>query len=137
LVRWALLASALSVVGGSVLADVMSRLGQLASAAKMMISKDATIADAKSVDGVLKLVIEGKRPGGRSLEANKPLSPGEAQANLDKAMRDPLAKGRIEEMRHQVSDPQLRLLFEAAILDEEGFYGARDLKIGELEQAVR
>jgi hypothetical protein len=35
----------------------------------------------------------------------------------------------------EVDDPGARLVYEAAILDEEGFYAARDLKIQQLQAA--
>lgn len=70
--------------------------------------------------------------GGRKLEKERPFNPAEARANLEAALRDPAVRGRIEGLSREVPDQATRLFYEATILDEEGYYGARDLRVRQL-----
>ncbi|MGZ5631747.1 MAG: hypothetical protein ACXWIP_12995 [Burkholderiales bacterium] len=40
-------------------------------------------------------------------------------------------------MRREVQDENMRLAYEAAILDEEGYYNARDLRIMQLSDRLK
>lgn len=74
--------------------------------------------------------------GGRRLEKDKPFNPAAAQANVDKALRDPEVRKRIEALRRDVPDETVRLMFEAVVFDEEGFYDARELRIRQLQERL-
>ena len=73
---------------------------------------------------------------GRRLEKDRPFNPGAAQANVDKALRDPGVRKRIEALRTEVPDDTVRLLHEAVVFDEEGYYDARELRIQQLRQRL-
>ena len=74
--------------------------------------------------------------GGRKLEKDKPLDTAAAQADLDEALKDAEVRARIDKVRATVTDENARLIYEAAILDDEGHPGARDLLVAQvLERA--
>ena len=98
---------------------------------------DTESADCSSLTSVAGLIINRNRTSGRRLEDKKPLNIAQAQANLDKALSDPSIKTRLEKLKQQVSDDQARTFLEAAIFDEEGFYGARDLRIQQLTEKLK
>ncbi|MGZ5147441.1 MAG: hypothetical protein ACXWCP_28225 [Burkholderiales bacterium] len=77
------------------------------------------------------------RKSGRRLEDDQPLNTSEAQATLNAALRDAAIRRRIEQMRREVQDENMRLAYEAAILDEEGYYNARDLRIMQLSDRLK
>jgi hypothetical protein len=81
-----------------------------------------------------KITRQGKT-GGRQLEKDRPLNVAEAEANLATALKNPVVRERLDRVAMEVDDPGARLVYEAAILDEEGFYAARDLKIQQLQAA--
>lgn len=93
-------------------------------------------ADCGSLSSVLGKLSNNSKPGGRRLEEDRPFNPAEAQANLKKAEADPEVHQRLEHIRQTVADPNQRLLYQAAALDEEGYYPARDLLIGQLRQKL-
>jgi hypothetical protein len=90
-----------------------------------------------SLTSVFKRLIAGKRKGGRRLEEDRPFNVAEAQANVEAALRDPEVGRKLERTRSEVQDENLRLAYEAAIFDEEGFYGARDLRIQQLSERLK
>ena len=73
---------------------------------------------------------------GRRLEKDRPFNPAAAQANVDKALRDPNVRKRIEALRREVPDETVRLLHEAVVFDEEGYYDARELRIQQLRRRL-
>jgi hypothetical protein len=91
-------------------------------------------AGCGSLTNVFKRLLAGKRTGGRRLEGEKPFDMAEAQANVQAALRDPDVVRKLELMRTAVQDENLRLAYEAAIFDGEGFYAARDLRIQQLSE---
>ena len=95
------------------------------------------LADCGSLTSVLKKVARQGKVGGRQLEKDRPLNVAEAEANLAAARRNPALRRRLERVAAEVQDPAVRLAYEAAVLDEEGFYAARDLKIQQLQQAAK
>jgi hypothetical protein len=99
--------------------------------------QDSTLAACSSLTSVWAKVTKQKKVGGRQLEKERPLNPAEAQANLAAAQKDPAIRARLERAAKEIADPIVRLVYEAAILDEEGFYAARDLKIQQLQQAQK
>lgn len=99
--------------------------------------QDSTLAACSSLTSVWAKVTKQKKVGGRQLEKERPLNPAEAQANLAAAQKDPAIRARLERAAKEIPDPNVRMVYEAAILDEEGFYAARDLKIQQLQQAQK
>jgi CHASE2 domain-containing sensor protein len=73
---------------------------------------------------------------GRRLETDRPFNPAAAQANVEKALRDPAVRKRIEALRRDVLDETVRLMYEAVVFDEEGYYDARELRIQQLRQRL-
>lgn len=92
--------------------------------------------NCSSLISVLQKISGRTVTGGRKLEKDKPFDPQAAQANLAAAMRDANVAPRIKQVQGEVRDANLRLLYEAAILDEEGFYPARDLRVQQLQQQL-
>jgi len=89
-----------------------------------------------SINVIVDRVTNRKRSGGRRLEAERAFDEGKARANLEAAMQDPSVKARIDEGRKDITDESVRLAYEAAVFDEEGFYGARDLRVQQLQQKL-
>ncbi|MBZ9781681.1 hypothetical protein K9857_08965 [Pseudomonas sp. REP124] len=102
-----------------------------------LIWKDKEQAECGSLTSVLGRVTNTRKVGGRKLEEDRPFNPQAAQADLAKAQSDPEVRSRLDKVRKEVSDPTLRMVYEAAILDEEGFYSARDLRINQIKQQVK
>ena len=101
------------------------------------VQQDKTsITTCGSLASVIDKIINRKKTGGRKLEADKPLDQREAQANLNAALKDPEIRARLDKIRSQTKDENARLFYEAAILDEEGYYSARELKIQQLLQRL-
>jgi hypothetical protein len=84
-------------------------------------------ADLGKVFGRL---VHGTRQAGKKLEGDKPLDVAAAQAELDQALQqDPELKAQLEAVRSAAIDEQERLLYEAALLQSNNLYGARDLRL--------
>lgn len=96
--------------------------------------KDASSCDSLRL--VLRKIKDNKRIAGRQLEGEKPFDQMSAQKDLDVARREPPIRSRIENIRREVADENARLALEAAVLDEEGHYGGRDLLILQLRQRL-
>jgi hypothetical protein len=94
-------------------------------------------SDCGSLTSVMDSVINGKRTAGRKLEEDKPYDPAAAQANLTKAQADPDVRKSLDKIRKDVPDGPTRWAYEAATFDENGFYGARDLRIHQLQQQLK
>lgn len=101
------------------------------------IFSDPVQAECGSLTNVLDSVVNTKKIGGRKLEEDKPYDPAAAQANLAKAQADPEVRQRLDKIRKEVPDGPKRLVYEAAALDEEGYYGARDLRVHQLQQQLK
>lgn len=90
--------------------------------------------------GSAKLVLQriGGRAvaGGRKLEPDKPLDMRRAQQDLDMALRDPEVRKLMEQAEREIPDINVRLAYEASILDDNGFYSARELKLQQLLQRI-
>lgn len=95
-----------------------------------------TLPGCSSSRSVLAKLMGDVKRGGTNLEPEKPFDPVTAQANLQEAMNDPEIKKRVAELQGEIKDEDTRLFFEAALFDEEGFYGARDLRIQQLQQRL-
>lgn len=96
----------------------------------------STVPPCASAKAVAGSIVNRGKTGGRKLEGDKPLDLKEAQANLDSALKNPEIKARMEKARRDITDENVRLAYEAAILDDEGFYSARELKIQQLLQRL-
>jgi hypothetical protein len=90
-----------------------------------------------SLTSVVNRLVNRNRTSGRRLEEGKALNAAEAQANVDAALREAEVRRKIERTRREVPDENLRLVYEAAIFDEEGFYNARDLRIQQLSERLK
>lgn len=95
---------------------------------------DKPQADCGSLLSVLDRLLNTHKTGGRKLEEDRPFNAQAAQANLAQAQADPEVRPRLEKIRKEVADPTRRLVYEAAVFDEEGYYGARDLRINQIKQ---
>lgn len=104
---------------------------------KAIIGDNKARADCGSLTSVLDSVVNTRKTGGRKLEEDRPFNSGEAQANLAEAQGDPAVSQRLQQVRKEVPDSNQRLVYEAAILDEEGYYSARDLRIRQLQQQLK
>ena len=85
---------------------------------------------------VLNRVLNREKTGGRRLEPDKPLDIQKAQANLDAALKNPAVKALFDKARTEIKDEDILLAYEAAVLDDEGYYDARELKIQQLMQRL-
>ena len=80
----------------------------------------------------------GSRPAGKRLEDEKPLDVAAAQAELDRALQqDPELKAQLEALRNAVTDEQERVIYEAALLQSNNLYGARDLRLQQFIKQVK
>lgn len=93
-------------------------------------------APCGSLASVVDKIVNRKKTGGRKLESDKPLNIAEAQANQEAALRDPAIRARIEKVKRDVRDENVRLIYEAAIYDDEGYYSARELLVQQLLQRL-
>lgn len=110
---------------------------QLGRALKAALGIKPPPAACGSLESVVAKVTRQTKVGGRRLEKDRPLNPAEAQANLAAAQKNPAVQTRLEQVAKEVQDANVRMVYEAAFLDEEGFYAARDLKIQQLQQALK
>ena len=112
--------------------------GSVATGVDTVSKKDGPpLAECGSLTSVLKKVARQGKVGGRQLDKDRPLNVAEAEANLAAARRNAALRRRLDRIATEVQDPAVRLAYEAAVLDEEGFYAARDLKIQQLQQAAK
>ena len=93
------------------------------------------VVPCDSLASVFSSLVHGKRSGGRKLEEDRPLDPAKAQENLDQALQQSEVRSQFDELQ-QEPDEDLRLLYEAAVLDAEGYYDARELIIEKLRQRL-
>lgn len=89
-------------------------------------------ASCGSLGSVFSQLSRSYRKGGRQLEPERPLNVQEAQAELQAASRQPAVRAQLEQVAREAGSDDLRLMYEAAVLDQHGFYKARDLKVQEL-----
>lgn len=135
---WAGCAGAKDCIGLRELQNQKPRVASMAKEASSVLERNVAQAPACSaLQGVLTQVANNEKRGGRRLEEEKPLDPAEAQADLRTALDDPALKSRLAALQREIKDDTTRLFFEAAVFDEEGHYGARDLRIQELQQRLQ
>jgi hypothetical protein len=110
-----------------------SKMGWLVDAAKLAFEKTPPPDSlCGSLSSVIKVAAGGSKQGGRRLEDDRPVSPAEVQADVDKAMANPRIRDLLDNT--QASDEGTRLMYEAAIFDWGGYYKARDWRIAQLRQ---
>ena len=93
--------------------------------------------DCGSLGTVLNRIANRERSGGRRLEDDKPFDATAAQADLDKAVQDDTVRAQLEAARSEAPDETTGLIHQAAILDTEGYYAARDLLVAKILQQGR
>jgi hypothetical protein len=101
-----------------------------------LVSALSTAIAGSQCSSVLRVLAElqnGKRSGGRKLN-DKPLDVAAAQKELVAARADTQFTARLNAALSGVSDPNARKVVEAAVLDDLGYFGARELLVGELFQ---
>lgn len=89
-----------------------------------------------SLTTILNKLMSGEKTGGRKLENDKPLDQQKAKGNMQEALNNPETRARIDKIADKVTNENERLIYEAAILDEDGYYDARELKIQQLKQKL-
>lgn len=94
-------------------------------------------ADCGSLTSVTDKLVHRNKTSGKRLEKEKPFDPKEAEANLNTALADPAIQARLNKLKQAVPDENGRLFLEAAILDEEGYYPARELRIQQLLEKMK
>ncbi|MDP1901893.1 MAG: hypothetical protein Q8K96_15765 [Rubrivivax sp.] len=85
-----------------------------------------------SVLSVLKMAGSTTKTGGRKLEDDKVLDLAAAEQERSKAQADPSFAAELAAELAGESDAARRVLREAAILHDHGFYKARDLLLAQL-----
>jgi len=96
---------------------------------------DLTSTKCGSLRTVSTQILGREREARTQLEDKKPFDPVAAQANFEEAIKDDVVKSKLEEGK-SIEDEDMRTLYEAAVFDAEGFYGARDLVVRQLQQKV-
>src|SRR3954452_25088889 len=96
----------------------------------------SSLVGCGSLTTVAKQLVNRNRTSGRRLEEEQPLNVTQAQANANAAAKDPTVRRKLDQARREISDENTRLAYEAAIFDEEGYYGARDLRIQQLSERL-
>jgi hypothetical protein len=100
-----------------------------------MMSNSLTAA-CKSLVSVLNELTSRGEASGKKSKRDKPFDQNKADVNVAKALADPKIRGRIEKIHADVVDDAARLVYEVAILDEQGYHDARELKLRQLQQRV-
>jgi hypothetical protein len=129
------LEAALLLPKGKLPPQVVDRIRAMA---RSMAAQDVPVGvSCSALDKVLGRLAHGSRPAGKKLEDDKPLDIAAAQAELDSALQqDPELKAHMDTLRSAVADEQARLIYEAALLQSNNLYGARDMRLQQfLKQA--
>lgn len=85
-----------------------------------------------SLRAVLKRLFSREAAAGRKLEKDRPLNLDSARREYKTAMADPALAAQLKTLQAEESDPLRRRALEAALLDEQGHYEARDLVLREI-----
>ncbi|MDQ2641733.1 MAG: hypothetical protein M3Y79_14270 [Pseudomonadota bacterium] len=78
-----------------------------------------------SLRTVLTELFNGTRDGGRRLEELAAPELETGRKELEKARATPEVQAELEKLRAAVPDPELLPIYEAAVLDDAGFFAAR------------
>lgn len=108
-----------------------------AMARKMEMLSVPTGMVCSDLDKVLSRLVNGSVPAGKRLQDDEPFDAAAAQSELEQALQqNPALKAQLDAVRSAVTDEQERMLYEAALLQSNHLYGARDLRLQEfLERA--
>lgn len=93
--------------------------------------------DCGSLTSVADKWAHRNKGSGKRLKPEDASSIKEAEANLASAYADPSLRARLDKLKQEVADEKTRLFLEAAILDEEGYYAARELRILQLLEKTK
>jgi hypothetical protein len=93
-------------------------------------------ASCDSLAKVLNELTRRGETGGKKSKKDKPLDLRKAEGSLQKALSMPDIRSRLDQVRADVADEGVQLVYEAAILDEMGYEDARELKIRQLQQRL-
>lgn len=89
-----------------------------------------------SLLNVLKRLTVSPVSGGKKLEATKALDPVAAGRERAAAKAEADFAAELAALQAQETDPVRRLVLEAALLDENGKYAARDLVLSEIQALI-
>lgn len=92
--------------------------------------------DCGSIASVWQKVMLREKTGGRKLEPDAPLDIQAARQEWSQAQRNPAIAARLAVVQKNTSDATEVAIYQAAILDEEGLYSARDARLAELTGGV-
>jgi hypothetical protein len=92
--------------------------------------------DCGSIASVWQKVVLREKTGGRKLEPDTALDVNAARQQWREAQRNPDIAARLAAVEKSTSDPAEVAIYQAAILDEEGLYTARDARVAELSGAA-
>jgi hypothetical protein len=92
--------------------------------------------DCGSIASVWQKVVLREKTGGRKLEPDAPLDMHAARQQWSEALRNPDMAARLAAVQNNTSSPAEVAIYQAAILDEEGLYSARDARLTELAGGV-
>jgi hypothetical protein len=95
------------------------------------LSKAVTGPQCSSVIRVLGELQKGKSAGGRKLKPGQ-FDRAAAEKELTVARADPAFKESLRAALSGVTDPAARKVVEAAVLEDAGYFGARELLMNEL-----
>lgn len=90
-----------------------------------------------SLSSVMSKMFQQGKVGGRRLEGDKGMNMAAANEEWQSAIREPEIARKVEELKSASLDRQQFLFFVAVLMDEEGYYGARDLVIGTLTEQIK
>ena len=114
-----------------------SVLSNIWGSIQLLVNSEPAKEDCGSLATVIDHLANRKRTGGRRLEEEKPLDVKAAQADLDKAMKDEEIRARLDKARTTFPDETAAMIYQAAILDSEGYYAARDLIVSQLMERAK
>jgi hypothetical protein len=92
--------------------------------------------DCGSIASVWQKVALRERTGGRKLEPDAPLDMRAARLQWDEAQRNPAIAARLAAVQKSAGNAAEVAIYQAAILDEEGLYSARDARVSDLVGAA-
>lgn len=102
--------------------------------ARSLLASDVPCQSARTVLNKLAL---SKPTGGRKLEEDRPLDIAQAEGNLAAALKNAEIRDKFAEADRTLTDENARLAYKAAVLDDEGFYFARDLELRTLRERLK
>lgn len=104
--------------------------------AAVFLAAPAKGVDCGSIASVWQKIVLRDKTGGRKLEPDAALDMNAARQEWSEAQRNPAIAARLAAVQNNTGNPVEVAIYQAAILDEEGLYAARDARIGELAGGV-